>query len=869
VETGFISVGGQQQGSLRPVDVDAAGLAGVQFSVGREPDALWVRARDGFGWGAWFELDVVPVNNNAPQASVNDQSAPQGLAVPFVVNPSAVTDPETQIVVSVRDADGDDIRAYRFWDSQGGGSIRIDGSPIAPDTSVDVQAADLGRVTYLAADTPTAELLWLRAYDGETWSAWESWTQRSLRVANSLPSISGPATLTLAPRQWIRVDALGMTFSDPDGDEITAGDVTDGSAGPGSAYLWFKEQDVAQGGTATFVSRADFSGIWLRGGIDAGIDEIRLRVSDGRGYSSVFTLTVTTTAAPNRAPVVVPRDLGVRQGQAIAVAKLFTVTDADGDPALRYRVWDGGVDGGYFSLNGVRQAAQSTVEFATADLVNFDYVAGDAVGAETLWARAFDGIAWGEWQSWRQRTLRATNSAPRILAQARLSVAPDEWYSVQRLNLVIEDTDGDTLYAGELRDTDASAGSSYLWFKGRSLEQGATVRFESEDELRGVWLRGGAQTGQNVYEYRVSDGYGFTPWQTLTVRTTLQSSRAPIVTVADQTVTLRDAIPFVLGSSPGVGASTQITMTIDASDGPIQRYRFWDPAGAGDIVIDGIAIKSNTAVEVSADDLERVKYRASYRAGSELLWVQAYDGESWSAWESWRELGLRPGNQAPTIIAEQGLLERDQWMSSWDFPLFLRFADADGDYWTHMQIRDLSDADDSGYLWFGGANIAAGTIVELSEVEFALGRLWVRGAREARTDRYELRIFDGNDWSPWTSFDILTRTENRKPQVTAANSSTNIYQANAVTSLFSASDADGDRLLKFQLWDSGNELDSGYFALGSYRYPVGSEISVNPTWLDQVRFIGGSVAGTETLWARASDGSKWSDWTSWTMTTLA
>ncbi|MBL8706947.1 MAG: hypothetical protein JNM30_18990, partial [Rhodospirillales bacterium] len=86
-----------------------------------------------------------------------------------------------------------------------------------------------------------------------------------------------------------------------------------------------------------------------------------------------------------------------------------------GDTITKYQFADGNPAGGsgYFSVNGVVQAANTLVEITAAQFAQTSFVGGN--GSDLVGVRAFDGTAWGEF--------KFINIGPAAL-QAPLTAAP-------------------------------------------------------------------------------------------------------------------------------------------------------------------------------------------------------------------------------------------------------------------------------------------------------------------------------------------------------------------------------------------------------------------------------------------------------------
>ena len=100
--SGHWVVNGIAQGTNVAIDVTAAQLSNTTFQSGSVSDDLWVRANDGFVWGAWTEFHVNVPLNHAPVTTAADFTAVHNQNI------------GASSLFSVTDSDGDPIIAYRI-----------------------------------------------------------------------------------------------------------------------------------------------------------------------------------------------------------------------------------------------------------------------------------------------------------------------------------------------------------------------------------------------------------------------------------------------------------------------------------------------------------------------------------------------------------------------------------------------------------------------------------------------------------------------------------------------------------------------------------------------------------------------------------
>src|SRR2546430_1740843 len=96
------------------------------------------------------------------------------------------------------------------------------------------------------------------------------------------------------------------------------------------------------------------------------------------------------------------------------------------------------------------------------------------------------------------------------------------------------------------------------------------------------------------------------------------------------------------------------------------------------------------------------------------------------------------------------------------------------------------------------------------------------------------------------------------PVVTASNFTATHNQNIAASNLFSVTDANGDSITQYQLWDSTGDPASGHWIVNGVVQGSNVAIDVTAAQLASTTFQSGS--GSDDLWVRANDGFLWSDW---------
>src|SRR5262249_6874850 len=146
---------------------------------------LWVRAFDGVSWSGWTQQTITAPGNHAPTVTV---SAPT----------TTISKSQTESLASVfsaGDPDRDAISQYQVWLSQGAplGSLLLNGTTIAFNQAVSV-GSSLPGLVHSGPTRRSSDVLWVRAFDGVSWSGW---TQQTITApGNRAPTVTVSAPTT-------------------------------------------------------------------------------------------------------------------------------------------------------------------------------------------------------------------------------------------------------------------------------------------------------------------------------------------------------------------------------------------------------------------------------------------------------------------------------------------------------------------------------------------------------------------------------------------------------------------------------------------------------------------------------------------------
>ena len=200
-------------------------------------------------------------------------------------------------------------------------------------------------------------------------------------------------------------------------------------------------------------------------------------------------------------------------------------------------------------------------------------------------------------------------------------------------------------------------------------------------------------------------------------------------------------------------------------------------------------------------------------------------------------------DQAPVVTAINKTLTHNQSIAA--SSLFTA-TDPDGD---PIITYALKDPTTNGYFVVNGVVQAANeiniTAAQLTQTTYQSG---------SGSDQISIRASDGTLWSTWQTATV-TAPDDQAPVVTAPNKTLSRNQSIAASSLFTATDPDGDAITTYALKDlTGN----GHFVVNGVVQATNVEIDLTAAQLAQTIYVAGS--GSDQISIRASDGTLWSAW---------
>jgi hypothetical protein len=203
-------------------------------------------------------------------------------------------------------------------------------------------------------------------------------------------------------------------------------------------------------------------------------------------------------------------DLTVSENRSIPVSPDILISNLGTDAITYYAVWNaGGGSGGYFTLNGAIEPANSWIVVSSQDILSLDYVGGSSTGIQTLYVDAYDGTT-KQWTPYSQFTATTiVPVGPSVTAQ-NLTVNQDQADFFGHSNITLFNPSGDNITqyafmdagggrgghlaigntieaAGQWLDVNAFFGLGQVRYVGGSNTGNQTLYVKAYDATTGTW----------------------------------------------------------------------------------------------------------------------------------------------------------------------------------------------------------------------------------------------------------------------------------------------------------------------------------------------------------------------------------------------
>ena len=417
----------------------------------------------------------------------------------------------------VSDLDNNEITKYRFRDNSNinyGSFFTLKGVRQVANTWIEIDASLLYEVKYVAALIEHSESISVQVYDGK-------WSNVDAAVMFTVPRNLYKPVVTATPGSVLETEAIKIE---------TLFDVSDADGSPILRYYFVDRRFNNNGGHFIFDNVRLPSAQWfiveadeldrlryIGGSFGTQTENVGVRVYDGKFWSDTVDFAVTTTPNLFR-PVVNAFQIDTPTGRSVRADSMFSWSDADGNSAKFFAFYDTGPDAtsGYFTVNGVKQAAEQWFVVEGKDLTSVRYQTSQVASYENFRVRVFDGRYWSIVDAAQIR------SVPRPKIEVLdLEMAVDTLEKISISSLFNKIDNGPDYIQYQVLDENDFFRSGELWIGDQTLEQGQIVTLDAAQfaslEFEGAVTDYGRQVDEILV--RADNGTFWTEWQRIRINT--------------------------------------------------------------------------------------------------------------------------------------------------------------------------------------------------------------------------------------------------------------------------------------------------------------------------------------------------------------
>ena len=609
-------VNGASQGNNREVYVSAAQLAQSVYQSGPGTDTIYVRANDGFLWGAWSAAFTVtaPIPRQPVLSVEGDGDATRGETIAL------------SQLVTISDPDQAGFTSLELWDSNGNpgtGQLVVNGAAQTGGHEIDVAPADVANTVFDVGTLGGTDQLWaqLQLNNGQL-KGWQPFTVSA--PAATLPSLSVQDDPGVRRGANLPLSAL-VTIADPD------------NAGFAQLHLWDSNGTLGggqfivngapqTGGHEIDVAPGDVAGTVFDVGTLGGSDTLYAQLLQWNGQLTAWK-SFTVTAPAGKLPTLsVHSQSGQTRGGSIGLSTLVTIADPDNVSFQKLELWDGSGGSptlGQFVVDGAPQTAGHEIDVAPADVANTAFDVGTLGGTDQLWAQLLQ--ANGQLSGWQPFTVSAPAAQiPTLAVHSQSNQTRGASIALSTL-VSIADPDGVSFQKLELWDSIGNAAGGQFVISGTSQGGGHEIDVALGDVANTVFDVGTLGGTDQLWAQLLQDNGQLTGWMPFTV--SAPAAQLPTLTVH----------PFS-GASAGMSIPLSTLVSITDPDGVgYQKLELWDSNGtaqAGQFVINNSPQGGGHEIDVNPGDVATAKFDVGTSGAPDTLWARLLqDNGTLTAWQ--------------------------------------------------------------------------------------------------------------------------------------------------------------------------------------------------------------------------------------------
>lgn len=539
------------------------------------------------------------------------------------------------------------------------------------------------------------------------------------------------------------------------------------------------------------------------------------------------------------APLVTLNNGVVAINGSIALSSLFSISNVtQGRTISIYRFRDNGVGGGFFRLGAVNQPTGQWVQIPASQLSLVSYRGDSRKSTESISLQVWDGV---EWSNVASSFISTGNSAPTLTVRNGYTAPLDRVLISPQFTYF--DADADPAVRYTFRDLDDSPNGGFFELNGVRLPSNTTFTI-LPTQLGLLRYRGGSVSGSGEFiEMTAFDGFSTTaPIRFQMFVDYLAPNNFDVLTIEKL-------------------SAVRLFRFSDGTGNTAQSYQFVDRRGnanGGYFEFRGQRMPSAVWFSVPVAELNQLFYVGAQTGQTESVGISVFDGIRWNS----TEVDLRTHARQALEIKNYHYLNvatgrRSNSISDPNVNTnpFLPISNSV----EQIRIIDRNTAANGGHFVFRGVRMTSGqwfTLSRNSNNSFELEQLEYRGGTFGpQSEEIAFQTFSNGVWGEELKFNINTLKNDHVPVLTFPDINARLGGVFPLSQIHTVTDADGDRMTTFGIFDTGSDPNSGFISINGARQPALTWIVLPYDQIGTVKYHMPTIPGREDVQMWVSDGT--------------
>jgi len=293
-------------------------------------------------------------------------------------------------------------------------------------------------------------------------------------------------------------------------------------------------------------------------------------------------------------------------------------------------------------------------------------------------------------------------------------------------------------------------------------------------------------------------------------------------------------------------ALSSLVSIVDPSNVGYQLLELWDSKGTvagGQFVVNGSAQTGGHEIDVAPGNVAGTVFDAGTNGGTDTLWARLLESDgTLTVWQK-----FTVSVPTPTLtVSNDPSATRGQAVG---LSGMVTISDAGHVGYQKLELWDSNGTGARGQFVVNGVAQTGGHEIDVATANVA-GTVFDVGTTGGTDTLWAQLLENDGTLTGWQQFSVTAPVARTPTIAVVSDAAATSGQHIALSSLVTIADPDSVGYQKLELWDSNGTVAGGEFVVNGMAQTGGHEIDMAPGSVASAVFDAGTIAGTDTLWAR-------------------